>query len=167
MDKVDVSKLRRVDLSSPSAKFESLQKPPKKKKKGRRTKQELELAQSKPGGVYWRDKADAEWKKLIHLTYSCCLVCGKSNLQLHSHHLIGRAKPLTRQDPKNGVLLCAFHHVFSPEISPHNGPVGFSEFLKENHPERFEYILKNLHQVGKPDYKDAYEILRKKVKSFI
>lgn len=110
-------------------------------------------------------KADKLWGKLIHMQ-RVCAVCGTSDGQLHAHHIVSRVVTHLRHDPENGLLLCATHHNFDPEISPHAGPIGFSEWLKEHYPAKFELALTKRHSTGKADYRLAVEKLEKAIREF-
>ena len=132
-----------------------LPKPGKKKKKSA-----LQKKKDNPNSKYWKTKADKEWGRIIHLEESC-LVGGNCAGPLQAHHLISRGKVLTRHEVENGVLLCAFHHTFSTECSPHAAPIQFTEFLRLYYPEKIEYVMKNRWRQGKPNYKERYEELIK------
>src|SRR3990167_10692478 len=75
-----------------------------------------------------------EWTERVKLRDShMCVIC-KSTEYIHTHHLIVREfKPL-RFDIDNGVCLCAKHHKFSLENSPHRNPLVFVMWLLENRP---------------------------------
>lgn len=121
-------------------------------------KSKLQKKKDNPRSTYWKSKADKLWGELIHLDGSCA-VCGSSEKKLEAHHLISRAVVNTRHDPRNGILLCSWHHKYCPQISPHAGPIGFSRWLEENNPEQYEFVLKNRNKIDKPDYKEAYHTL--------
>lgn len=73
--------------------------------------------------------------------------------------MISRAKVLTRHEPENGVLLCSYHHKFSPDMSPHAAPLQFSEWLMKEHPDKYGWFLTNRFVTGQKDYEDAYYTL--------
>ena len=156
MTDFDPSRFKKVEMT-PEQKRQSLQKKPKKKLKKDRSK--LQVKKDRPNSKYWKTKADKAWGELLHKKFDRCLVCHTTTHQLQAHHLISRAKVNTRHDPKNGVILCNLHHNTDPECSPHAGPLGFSEFLRKRHPEKFDYVFENMHQTTKPDYREAYEHL--------
>jgi len=163
--KVDSSKLKKVVIT-PSEKRDSLQKDktkkPKKKLKKDRSKRQVKI--DNPNSKLWQRKADTAWGRYMHHFKRACLVCRATDGKLDAHHLIGRARVMTRHDPENGVILCTHHHNRDVTCSPHAGPIGFSEFLKEHYPDKFEYVLKNQHKMGRPDYRSAYEKLTEWVK---
>ena len=121
------------------------------------------LAKSKanPRSMYWKNKADKAWGKYIHKRDEGCLVCGTTSKRTEAHHLISRARVITRHSPENGVLLCSYHHKFCPNESPHAAPLQFSEFLFENHPEKYDWFLKNRFATGVVDYEKSYYDLKK------
>jgi hypothetical protein len=129
-----------------------------KKKKVKKISK-LEKKKRDCNSTYWKTRADKAWGELIHKTYSCCLVCGTTTSKLEAHHLISRAKVLTRHNPENGVLLCSFHHKFSPDLSPHAAPLQFSEWLQEKHPDKYEWFQTNRFNKGQKDFEQAYYYL--------
>ena len=124
------------------------------------------LAKSKanPRSKYWKNKADKVWGEYIHAKYNRCLVCGKNDFVLQAHHLISRGKVITRHEPDNGVLLCATHHIFDPDCSPHAGPIGFTDFLYEGHNEKYNWVKENQFATGVVDYEEAFNNLTKLIK---
>ena len=123
-------------------------------------KSKLQKKKDNPNSLYWKKKADKAWGEYIHSNDSC-LICDDSSKKLEAHHLVSRAVTHLRHDPENGILLCSWHHKFDPGCSPHAGPIGFSEWLKENYPNKHEYVLTNRYKTGKPNYKESYENLTK------
>ena len=86
-----------------------------------------------------RDMADKLWSIAIRSDWNWrCAVCGRTPCE--AHHMIPREKFRTRYDLRNGIALCATHHRFCPNTSPHNSGFGFSLWLKENHPEREAWV---------------------------
>jgi hypothetical protein len=45
----------------------------------------------------------------------------------------------------------------SIELSAHNNPAAFAEWLAEHAPEKLEYIKAHKWDIEKPDYKAAYK----------
>lgn len=77
-------------------------------------------------------KLDSAWSKLVKLRAgNKCEYCGTQTGQLHSHHIFSRQNKSTRWDVKNGIALCASHHVLSSSFSAHKTPMEFTEWLKE------------------------------------
>jgi len=151
--KVDTTKLKRIDMSG-------LAHPkPGKRVKGKGIKSPLQKKKDNPRSKYWKTKADKLWGELIHRNKTCLIGIGcKGNLE--AHHLITRSRVLTRHSPENGVLLCSLHHKFSTDISAHMAPIEFSLYLIGSHPEKIAWVTKNKHNMGQPDYIQAYDKLR-------
>jgi len=130
------------------------------KKKRKKKKKTLAEKKALVNSDYWLKKADDEWKRIIHNKYGECLINNEDcEGSLEAHHLISRRKGITRHDPANGVLLCSNHHKWSVTCSPHGGPIGFSDFLKGNFPDKYHYVLTNQWTNGKHNYREAYERL--------
>lgn len=79
-----------------------------------------------------------------------CELCGKKygeinekgkKIILQAHHIIGRENLNLAWDLNNGICLCSYCHKFS-KIGPHKGSIIFSEWLRKNYPEKYEYLLK-------------------------
>lgn len=123
------------------------------------------LAKSKanPRSSYWKKKADKVWGAFIHYRDDFCMVCG-TNRTLQAHHLISRGKIITRHCPENGVLLCATHHIFDPDCSPHAGPIGFTDFLYEEHNDKYNWVKENQFAKGLVDYEARFNELTKLTK---
>ena len=157
-----------VNMTS-EQKRQSLQKPGKRKKGTKSSGKPmtaLDRKKANVGSKYWRDKADKIWSQLVKRDERCA-VCGRMDIKRDSHHLLSRGKVMTRHDLENGMLLCVTHHLYSPDCSPHAGPIGFVEWLEENHPEKLEWVRQNRNRTGKPDYKANYERLKRELdKSF-
>lgn len=76
-------------------------------------------------------KLDIAWSKLVKLRAgNKCEYCGTTTKQLHSHHIYTRSRKTTRWDEKNGLCLCASHHVLG-NFSAHKSPLEFTEWLIE------------------------------------
>lgn len=80
-----------------------------------------------------------------------CQLCGKKNRELNekgtptvlnAHHIIARDNkefPDLRFEVENGITLCAGCHRFSKR-GPHHGTIIFSEWLRRNFPQRYEFL---------------------------
>lgn len=75
-----------------------------------------------------------------------CAVCASlpkhqriNYTQLHPHHIIGRGHHITRWDLMNRIWLCSYHHTFGRH-SAHLNAIWFSEWMKKNKPEEYEYL---------------------------
>ena len=131
-----------------------------KRKKGQKAKSALQKKKDNPNSSYWKKKADKAWGAYHHHFHRYCIVNNESCAgPINQHHLITRGNVVLRHHIDNGVALCVYHHLYSPTCSAHMGPIGFSAFLQEQYPEKYEWVLKNQHKTGKPNYKESYEIL--------
>ena len=52
-----------------------------------------------------------------------CAVCGYGKTE--AHHLIPRQHEATRYNIRNGIALCASHHQFDKDVSPHQNAAGW------------------------------------------
>lgn len=126
----------------------------------RKKKSNLQKKKDNPKSTYWRTRADKLWGEYMHTLHTECFIKdGNCKGTLEAHHLISRSNALTRHNPLCGIILCSWHHKFSKTCSPHAGPIGFSAYLQDHYPERYNWVLENQFKTGKPDYEAAYEIL--------
>ena len=160
MNKIDTSKLKRIDTSSfahPKPKDKPTNTSIKPKKKGLK-KSKLQKKKDNTRGLYWKKKAMAMWGKFQHHINRSCIVCGTTE-NLNAHHLISRSNVMLRNHPENCAMLCVNHHLYDNKISAHQAPLGFIRFLEKEHPEMIEFMEENQNVTGVPDYKADYEIL--------
>ena len=95
----------------------------KRKKPRRRTNKDI------PAKGRLRDFADTLWSRAIKLDWAGkCAICRKFG-DCEAHHIIPREYEATRYDLQNGILLCATHHKFDPELSPHLNAFGWMHWL--------------------------------------
>jgi len=115
-----------------------------------------------PNSANWERKANHAWWQYINKTQNGCQVGGPDcKGPSATHHLIRKAVKIFKFHPENGLVLCLHHHTDSRECSPHAGPVGFTEFLQENLPDKAYWIIENQHKTGKPNFKADYQKLNK------
>jgi hypothetical protein len=69
-------------------------------------------------------------------------MCGKSGVQLHAHHIIGRKAFAFRHDLSNGICLCSGCHTMS-NWSWHKDRTKCLEWLKKNRPGQWEWFIEN------------------------
>lgn len=71
-------------------------------------------------------KADKLWSEIIR-SKGRCEVCGRTDT-LNAHHIVSRSNHYLRHETRNGVCLCALHHVFGNQ-SAHKDPLWFYDWL--------------------------------------
>lgn len=127
----------------------------KKKLTETQKKAKRKKALTKNGGLL--DKA---WTKAGHLGGKC-EYCGKTK-GLNFHHIFSRSNKSTRWDLDNGVLLCAYHHVFSHQFSAHKTPMLFADWIKELRGEDWYKSLRFRASVPfKPSIQELEDLLKK------
>ena len=90
-----------------------------------------------------RDMADRLWSISVRTDWNWkCAVCGGGPCD--AHHLVPRANQSTRYDLSNGIALCASHHQFCPDVSPHQNAAGWMQWLRENQPLRYEWYVETV-----------------------
>lgn len=129
-------------------------KPKKKAKKSR-----LQAKKDNPRSVYWRNKADSEVSQFYK--QQACAVCGSEDM-VCGHHIIPKSRSaIHRHSPQNLIPLCPKHHTFGNDICAHgqNGLaiVRWWEWFQEHKPEQYEWVKAHEHEIGKPNYQEAYE----------
>jgi hypothetical protein len=124
-------------------------------------KSKLQKKKDNPLSGLWKHKADAAWGAYVHARYNRCAINRCCSGRLEAHHLISRAVRATRHHPENSLLLCVWHHKYSPHLSPHGAPLQFAEWLRVNLPEKYEWAQAHRDdwKTIKADYKQAYERL--------
>ena len=86
-----------------------------------------------------KDIADTLWSKAVKDDWcNRCAVCGTGS-ELNAHHLISRQHQATRYDLRNGICLCANHHQWNADISPHKNAEGFRQWMETHHPLRRQW----------------------------
>ena len=73
--------------------------------------------------------ADKRWRDEVIKKYGkfCAYCFSTSNLNVH--HIFSRRLKSTRHAVENGIVLCAKHHIFSTEFSPHQTPTRFTLWI--------------------------------------
>ena len=129
----------------------------------KKKKKSLAERKANPRSDYWDSKAETEWKRVVRArANNTCEKCGQSWRKMDCHHLIGRGEHLLRWNPDNGILLCGNPcHCFG-KGSAHKDPVVFSQWLKLQYPEKWDWVQDNKWPVtkNKPDYQADYEYLK-------
>jgi len=132
---------------------------PKKKSK-------LQKKKESQSSKYWKQKADDAWKAEIHKVGQC-EVCGRSDHQLHAHHLISRTNLRYRHDLSNGILLCSVHHTLGGYMEDicAEGDMrqvdNFKSWMEENRPGQYQWWQEHKEDKRKPEktYQAIYEEL--------
>jgi len=89
-----------------------------------------------------KDMADRLWSLAVRVDWAGkCAVCGSRKCE--AHHLIPRQNQATRYDLRNGIALCASHHQFDKDISPHQNAAGWMEWLVVHHPKLHGWYIGN------------------------
>ena len=87
-----------------------------------------------------RDMADMLWSLAVRADWNNrCAVCGSGKCE--AHHLIPRQHEATRYDLRNGIALCASHHQFDADISPHQNAAGWLLWLRDHQPSFYAWYL--------------------------
>ncbi len=112
---------------------------PKNPKKQKMSKLARRIADV--NGKYWRNKADKAWKEAVFKAGDGkCAIC-RSTEWVQAHHLIPREMISHRHIVNNGIMLCASHHKYSFELSPHKAPVAFFGWIMKSDPTRWTWLL--------------------------
>ncbi len=86
----------------------------------------------------------SEWSKAVRARDGqVCGVCG-SEKYLNAHHILPKERYADKKlDIINGVSLCPTCHKFG-KYSAHRNAIWFSEWLKKNKPQQWEWANANL-----------------------
>lgn len=107
------------------------------------TKRRKRTSHDVPAKGRLREMADRLWALAVKADWNHrCAVCGNRG-RLNSHHLIPRQHQATRYDLCNGCCLCAHHHQFDPDVSPHQNAAGWMEWLLLHHAELQRWYVEN------------------------
>lgn len=94
--------------------------------------------------------ADKLWSIAVRCDWANhCAVCQIARCD--AHHLIPRQHEATRYDMRNGIALCASHHQFDPDISPHQNAAGWLFWLRDKYPSIHTWYL---DMIASGDYRD-------------
>jgi|GEM_PF-2136468 len=85
-----------------------------------------------------REIADQLWSRAVRDDWANkCAVCGHKSCE--AHHLVPRHNQATRYELRNGISLCANHHQFNKDVSPHQNAAGWMHWLAEYQPELHQW----------------------------
>ena len=86
----------------------------------------------------------AEWSKQVReRDGNKCVIC-RATKYIHAHHILPKEAKIyhfLRFDINNGITLCAKHHKYSYEISPHKNPLRFILWFQVSRPKQFNKLL--------------------------
>jgi hypothetical protein len=123
-------------------------------------KSKLQKKKDNPRSKYWQKKADDLITQIC--TGKPCAVC-HTTYRTCGHHLVSRKVALLRHNLLNLIVLCDTHHNFSNDLAPHSSylpaVVAFGEWLKENHPQKWDLMMNYKKITGEVDYENACKIL--------
>lgn len=125
-------------------------------------KSKLQQKKENTNSKYWKKKADRAWGELVHLMFDKCAVNNTDcSGPIQAHHILHRGKLAIRHNPKVGLGLCANHHQYHPDLSPHRGVFGFMNWLREQRPAQYNWCMERRHSIqeNKADYKARHEAL--------
>ena len=91
-------------------------------------------------------EADRQWRAAVLANWNGrCAYCG-SAVRPNCHHLFPRSIKQFRHDPKNAIVLCPLHHMFSRDISPHKNAAEFFFWLRLKQPAVWLWLEANATQ---------------------
>jgi len=111
---------------------------------------------------WWRNKCDDLWKLIVKRDRKCER-CGRTDRQLHAHHLMTRAKIFFRHNLNNGICLCSRCHTFDVDISAHEAPWAFETWMMNHREDQYKWWVENRYKVikgRKIDYEQVYDMLK-------
>lgn len=90
-----------------------------------------------------------QWSIDIRNRDKVCVICG-TNKMLNAHHILpkeAKQYKFLMFDINNGITLCAKHHKFGYDISPHKNPFRFILWLQDARPAQFKYLLNKIPEI--------------------
>jgi len=112
---------------------------------------------SKGSVSYLKKQCDKEFSLLIR-EHGRCEKCGKSE-GLQCAHIIGRRNMMLRWDPMNALCFCVGCHLYWQ----HKEPLQFTDWFRERHEERYNYLMMKKNKIIKRSKYD-YEVLLNNLK---
>lgn len=114
----------------------------------------------KPNKKTLKLKCDNAVRDIVKLKGKC-EKCGRSDTQMHVHHIIGRRNLHLRHDLRNLIYLCCYCHKLSKN-SAHENPLEFMDWLDATKPEDLNYLRKEQYVLETNyDYESKLEELKK------
>jgi hypothetical protein len=116
-------------------------------------------------------KLDVAWALLVKLKAGMkCEYCLTTTKQLHSHHIYSRSKKSTRWHVKNGICLCASHHVLNSSFSAHKTPLEFTQWLLnykgQDYIDRLQIRANTISKLHKFEKEILLQELQNEIKSY-
>ena len=141
-------------------------KPKVKKTKEERTKAN-KVKKGNPYSRFWRDMCEKHWRAIIlyRQGYKSILsgLAGKQIGGTHLlcvHHLLPRARGVTRWDLSNGVLLTKREHSNFHDYGPHGSEnFHWAAFLMEHYPDRWRWMKDHKHDSGRMNWQEKHDEL--------
>jgi len=107
-------------------------------------KRRKRVSRSIPAKGRLREIADKLWAAAVRDDWAGkCAVCGRTEGQLESHHIIPRGHEQTRYNLANGILLCRQHHMWDANMAPHENAAGWMDWLQDNHPQLHKWYVED------------------------
>lgn len=72
-----------------------------------------------------------------------CLICGVTKY-IHAHHILPKEIKEFKFDLENGLAICAKHHKYSREISPHSNSFTFMLWFMENREDQYNNLKRRI-----------------------
>lgn len=134
-------------------------KPPRKKSTEQK---QSALARNKANGYsrYWRDKGDALWSFLVRFRAQGYCEYSDRNVgfeRLNAHHLIRRARGMTRHSLDNGIAIWQIFHRRDYVPGPHGAESWrFDRWLLDKRPKQAYFMEVHKNDAGRPCWHDNY-----------
>ena len=74
--------------------------------------------------------------------------------ELECCHIFSRGNKKLRHDIQNALCLCHAHHFYYT-----NHPSEWTEIVRKNFPEDYDYLIENRNKIQKPNYEEVYKWL--------
>jgi len=104
-----------------------------------------------------------ELYSLIIRSIGYCEICGRTDIQLNGHHIIGRAVMILRYDFRNGCSLCVNCHEFAKD-SVKNNPIKFLRWLQKYRADDLAYVESKSNIIAHYTVSDLQQIYQKLMK---
>ncbi len=126
-----------------------------KKQRTKEKKEKLRLIKKEKRDKKKQKKQMLEdWKHLVHERDNYKDAISGEDLRntprnCQAHHILDKKNfPTLKHDVMNGITLSYWNHKSSPK-SPHLNALWFTNWLKENRPGQYYYLMNNLKEINK------------------